>query len=103
MTTQERDAWTFAYRLYDEYAPKLKQAAALDDDNETAGQLFLAALERIKPHFTNDGNDANWILLGVYDILDYVFKEAQKHARTGQEQARTGDNRTGDKPARITA
>ena len=77
MTTQERDAWTFAYRLYDEYAPKMRAAAALDDDNETAGRVFLAALERIKPHFT-DNNDANWILMGVYDILDNIFKEARR-------------------------
>ena len=77
MTTQERDAWTFAYRLYDEYAPKMREAAALDDDNETAGRVFLAALERIKPHFT-DNNDANWILMGVYDILDSIFKEARR-------------------------
>lgn len=77
MTTQERDAWTFAYRLYDEYAPKMREAAALDDDNETAGRVFLAALERIKPHFT-DNNDANWILMGVYDILDNIFKEARR-------------------------
>lgn len=78
MTTRERDAWTFAYRLYDEYAPKLRQAADLDDDNETAGQLFLAALERIKPHFTSDDNDANWICLRVFDLLDDVFKAEQK-------------------------
>ena len=26
MTTRERDAWTFAYRLYDEYAPKLRRS-----------------------------------------------------------------------------
>ena len=77
MTTLERDAWTFAYRLYDEYAPKMREAAALDDENETAGRVFLAALERIKPHLT-DNNDANWILMGVYDILDSIFKEAQK-------------------------
>ena len=75
MTAQERDAWTLSYRLYDEYAPKLRQAAALDDGNETARQIFLAALERIKPHLNSDGN---CILMGVYDILDYVFKEAQK-------------------------
>lgn len=91
MTTQERDAWTFAYRLYDEYAPKMREAAALDDENETAGRVFLAALERIKPHFTSDDNDGNCILMGVYDILDYVFKAAQKRV---QEQ------RTGDEPAR---
>lgn len=78
MTTRERDAWTFAYRLYDEYAPKMRAAADLDDDNETAGQLFLAALERIKPHFTNDNDDANSIYLRVFDLLDDVFKEARK-------------------------
>lgn len=87
MTTRERDAWTFAYRLYDEYAPKLREAAALDDDNETAGQLFLAALERIKPHFADDGSDANSIYLRVFDVLDDVFKEAQKRARTGDKAA----------------
>lgn len=78
MTTRERDAWTFAYRLYDEYAPKMREAAALDDDNETAGQLFLAALERIKPHFAAPGDAANLIYIRVYDLLDDVFKEAQK-------------------------
>lgn len=78
MTTRERDAWTFAFRLYDEYAPKVRQAADLDDGNETAGQIFLAALERIKPHFSDDGDDANFIYLRVFDLLDDVFKEAQK-------------------------
>ena len=78
MTTQERDAWTFAYRLYDEYAPKMRQAVALDDDNETAGQIFRAALDRIKPHCTKDGGNANFIYLRVYDLLDDVFKEAQR-------------------------
>ena len=90
MTTQERDAWTFAYRLYDEYAPKMREAAALDDANETAGRVYLVALERIKQHFT-DNNDANWILMGVYDILDYVFKAEQK---------RVQEKRTGGEPAR---
>lgn len=80
MTAKERDAWTFAYRLYDEFSPKLRAAAAIDDQNETAGQVFLAALEKIKPHFTSGDDDHNWILLGVYDILDYVFKAAQKRA-----------------------
>ena len=39
----ERDAWASIYRLYEEYAPALRQAAALDDDNEMAGKLFSAA------------------------------------------------------------
>lgn len=76
MTANERDAWTLAYRLYDEYAPKLEQAAALDDDNETACRVFTDVLERIKPHYTDNDNNANWVLLGVYDILDNVFKAA---------------------------
>mgnify|MGYP001411224682 CR=1 FL=1 len=36
MTKQERDAWAAAYRIYDEYAPGMRQAAALDDENEMA-------------------------------------------------------------------
>ena len=76
MTTRERDAWTLAYRLYDEYAPKMRQAAALDDNNETVCRVFTAVLERIKPHFASD--DANWILVGVYDMLDNIRKETRR-------------------------
>lgn len=103
MTTRERDAWASAYRLYDEYTPALRQAATLDDDNEMAGRLFLAALEKIKPLFTNDGDDANWILLGVYDILDYVFKEAQKRHQERVQASAAADYQTGDEPAKMRA
>lgn len=90
MTVNERDAWTFAYRLYDEYAPKLEQAAALDDDNETACRVFTDALERIKPHFTGEDDNANWVLLGVYDILNQVFKAAANRRRTGENGCQPG-------------
>ena len=78
MTTRERDAWTFAYRFYDEYAPKMREAAKLDDNNETAGQLFLTALERVKQHYSSDNDDANSIYLRVFDLLDDVFKSARR-------------------------
>ena len=86
MTIQERDAWTLAYRLYEEYAPKARAAAALDDDNETAGRVFIAALERIKPHLNSNGNDGNWILIGVYDILEYIFKDARRRRQGERRQ-----------------
>lgn len=84
MTTQERDAWTFAYRLYDEYVPKMIRAVALDDDNKTAGQIFMILMDRIKPHFTGDGNNANFIYMRVYDLIEDVFKEAQRQHKAAR-------------------
>lgn len=89
MTTRERDAWAFAYRLYDELAPQMRQAAALDDDNETACKIFQAALSRINPHFAAPGDAANLIYIRVYDLLDDVFKEARKrHLEAVQDERR---------------
>ena len=87
MTTQEREAWATAYRLYDEYAPALRQAATLNDDNEMAGRLFLAALDKLKTHFTSDDDDSNWILLSAFDTLDNVFKAAQKRKQAPAEKS----------------
>lgn len=80
MTAQERDAWAFAYRLYEELAPKLRQAATMNDDNETAEKLFMTALERIRPRYIKEGHDVNRIYFRVYDMLDDVFKDAQNRA-----------------------
>jgi hypothetical protein len=85
MTKQERDAWAAAYRIYDEYAPGLRQAAALDDENEMACRLFGAALEKINPLYNESDAGGRLILLSVYDILDNVFKEARDRAQNGAE------------------
>ena len=91
MTAQERDAWTLSYRLYEEYAPKLRQAAALADDNATACNMFAAIMTRIQPHFTNDGNGCNWILFGLYHTLEYVFKDAEKRRLERVQDERRGN------------
>lgn len=86
MTKQERDAWAAAYRIYDEYAPGMRQAVALDDDGEMAGRLFSAALEKITPVYNASDEGGRLIMLAVYGILEDVYKAAREHA---QERAET--------------
>ena len=85
MTKQEREAWAVAYRLYEEYAPALRQAAALDDDNEMACRLFGAALDKIIPAYNVSDEGVRLILSAAYDILDDVFKATRDHAQSGAE------------------
>lgn len=81
----ERDAWGHIYRLYEKFAPALRQAATLDDDNELAGKLFVSALEELRPRFADAGEDCGLILMAGYDILDEVFKKARKRAQERME------------------
>lgn len=81
MTQQERDAWADIYRLYDEFAPGLRAAAAMDDDNVTAGNLFCSALEKMRLKFDGQSPEGQLLILAGYDILDQVFKDAQKRAK----------------------
>jgi len=83
----ERDAWGHIYRLYEKFAPGLRQAATLDDDNELAGKLFLSALDELRPRFEEAGEDCGLILLAGYDILDEVFKNARKRHQERTEAA----------------
>ena len=73
MTVKEREAWTFAYRLYDEIAPLLRQA-----DNETAGDIFCNVMDKCRTQYEDQEPGGRLILLAVIDILDGVYKEAQK-------------------------
>lgn len=78
MTKQERAAWTVAYRLYEEFAPPLRQAATIDDDNELACKLFSSALDKLHNPCNESNEDGRLIILAAYDILGEVFKNAQK-------------------------
>lgn len=78
MTKAERDAWAAAYRLYEEYAPPLRQAATLDDDNELAGKLFSSAVEKVAQPCNQSCTEARLILMAAYGILEEVFKDEQK-------------------------
>lgn len=87
MTKQERDAWAAAYRLYDQFAPGLRQAAALDDDNEMATRLFGAAAETISPIFDKSDDGGRLILLSLYGILESVFTAARNRSEASQAAA----------------
>ena len=79
----ERDAWAAIYRLYEEYAPALRQAATLDDDNVMAGNLFTAAAQKTAQQYDDFPPEGQLILLAGFDILDEVFKDAKKRCQPG--------------------
>lgn len=85
MTILEREAWAAAYRIYDEYAPGLRQAAALADGNEMAVRLFSAALDKLKPTYSTSDAGGRLIMAGVYGILEDVFIEARDRVQNGAE------------------
>lgn len=73
MTTQERDAWSAGYRIYDEYAPKLRQAASAGD-KEMAGNIFATISNRITSLYNASDQGGKLVLLSVYDLLSNVFE-----------------------------
>lgn len=85
MTQKERDAWADIYHLYDEFAAGLRAAAAMDDDNVTAGNLFCAALDKMRGKYDDQSPEGQLLILAGYDILDQVFKDAQKRAKSRAE------------------
>ena len=90
MTKQERNAWAAAYRVYDEHAPDIRQAAALDDNGISAGKVFAEALEKITPVYDVSDAGGRLILLAAYAILEDVYRDAQKHAQERTETAPGG-------------
>lgn len=85
MTKQERDAWAVVYRVYEEFAPGLRQAAALDDENEMAGNLFTAASQKLSAAYRESSDEGRLIIVSAYGILDKVFKDARKRYQKRQE------------------
>lgn len=87
MTKQEREAWAVAYRVYDEFAPGLRQAAVLDDGGELARGLFSAIGAKLAAAY--DATDENGRLLTVaaYGILESVYESAHRRDKTAQERA----------------
>lgn len=73
MTKQERDAWVAGYRLYDEYAPQLRQAASAND-KEKAGNIFATVSNRLSSLYNVSDPGGQLILISVYGILDGVYE-----------------------------
>lgn len=64
------------YRIFSNYAPALRQAAAQDGEtNDEACKIFSAALPEVNALY-NVGGDAEILALHVYDMLSDVWKQA---------------------------
>lgn len=72
----EREAWSSLYRFYEKYAPQLRAAARLDDENEKAVEVFSAAAE-MNELYQERGLIGKALTMPLYDLLELVFKEAK--------------------------
>lgn len=71
------EAWRGAYRIFTKYAPALRHAAQVDDGNEEAVAIFTAAAEEARAIY-QAGGDAEILSIGVYGMLEDVFKRAKE-------------------------
>ena len=74
------EAWRGAFRAFMKYAQPLRLAAHKNDENEEAAALFTAAAQDVKAIYAA-GGDAEIIALGVYGMLEDVFKREQQEPR----------------------
>ena len=72
VTKIERDAWTFIYRLYEEFAEPLRKA-----DSEEAAAIFTKAVEKLR-QCAGFNEEAQKILFAGYDLLDSVWKSRKQ-------------------------
>lgn len=93
----ERDAWALAYRVYQEYAPALRQAATLDD-TDLACKLFSSAVEKVAQPCNES---CRLILLAAYGILEEVYNTARKRHQERVEDKGQGNTHPHGKGAEI--
>ena len=74
----EREAWSSLYRFYEKYAPQLRAAARLDDDNEEAVRVFQSAAAEMNELYQERGLIGKVLTIPLYDLLNEVFKEARE-------------------------
>lgn len=75
------EAWRGAYKLFTRYSPAIRAAAHLEDDNQEAGRLFVAALEESRDIYAI-GGDAEILALRVFDMLDDVWKRERESLKS---------------------
>lgn len=71
----ERETWAALYRLYAKYAPLLRAAAVLDDDNNQACSLFSEASKEIAAIDSTCGIVGERLALPVYNLLGQLYEE----------------------------
>lgn len=74
----EREAWSSLYRFYEKYAPQLRAAARLDDDNEEAARVFQSAAAEMNEIYQERGLIGKVLTIPLYDLLNEFFKEARE-------------------------
>ena len=70
----EREAWAFAYRIYEKYAELMRSAAQNDDD---ASGLFSDAVSQMEEKWVLCTDKERLILLTGYKLLDDVYRQAK--------------------------
>lgn len=78
LSPAEREAWSSLYRFYEKYAPQLRAAARLDDDNEEAVRVFQSAAAEMNELYQERGLIGKALTIPLFDLLDMVFKEARE-------------------------
>lgn len=71
------EAWRGAFRLFTKYAQPIRAAAHKDDENAEAAAIFTAAAEEARAIYSA-GGDAEILSIGVYGMLEEVFRREQK-------------------------
>ena len=73
----EREAWSSLYRFYEKYAPQIREAARLDDENETAIRVFGEAAKEASSLNQEKGLIGKALAVPLFHLLDEVFKAAK--------------------------
>lgn len=81
MTHYERDAWALGYKLYEEYAEALRQAATRDDDGDTARRVFGEIQTKVKALFDASDHNGRVLSVAVYDVLEKIYIDARKRGK----------------------
>lgn len=74
----EREAWGSLYRFYEKYAPQLRAAARLDDENDEAARIFQTAAAEMNDLYKDRGIIGKTLSIPLYDLLREVFKDARE-------------------------
>lgn len=71
------ESWREAYRIFTQFAPRLRAAAEKPDDECDAAQIFCEALDRVRA-MCEPGGDAEILGKGIYSMLADVWETVKR-------------------------
>ena len=77
MAPEERAAWATAYRIYEEYVPKLRNAA---NDDDRAAEIFGDALDKVT-ELHNNSVTGSIMAVPLYEMLENAYYKAKSRER----------------------